>query len=186
MADAFSACLAFTLQQEGGYSDDPNDPGGATNYGITLATLRSYTGNQNLGPADIQNISMDTVRAIYQANYWNRMRCDALPTGVDLTVFDSGVNIGTGRSAEMLQTAAGLSGSEVDGAIGPQTLAAVAQVAPAALIANLAGQQRAYYQSLANFPIYGKGWLARVDRREAAANAMATAAAAPQPAAADV
>ena len=176
--DTFAACLAFTLQQEGGYSDDPNDPGGATNYGITLATLRGYTGNDALTPDDIRTISMDTVRAIYQANYWNRMRCDALPAGVDLMVFDSGVNTGTGRAVEMLQAAAGLTGTAIDGGVGPQTLAAVARVPPATLITTLAGRQRAYYQSLANFPIYGRGWLARVDRREAAATSMAAPAAA--------
>ncbi len=146
MADTFAASLAFTLQQEGGFSDDPNDPGGATNYGITLGTLRTYTGNPDLGVADIQNISMDTVQAIYGADYWNRMRCDALPAGVDLMVFDHGVNAGTGRSAMVLQQALGLTGAAVDGSIGPHTLAAVGQVAPAALIHDLAGRQRASYQ----------------------------------------
>lgn len=179
MADTFATCLAFTLQQEGGFSDDPNDPGGATNYGITLQTLRNYTGNALLTADDIRNIGMDTVRAIYQANYWQRMRCDALPAGVDLMVFDSGMNIGTGRSAEMLQEAAGLSGADVDGAIGPQTLAAVARVAPAAMIGDLADRQRAYYRSLATFPTFGRGWLARVDRRAAAAAAMGAPASQP-------
>lgn len=176
MANTFDACLAFTLQQEGGYSDDPNDPGGATNYGITLATLQTYTGNQALTADDIRNISMATVQAIYRADYWNRLQCDALPAGVDLMVFDSGVNIGTGRAARVLQEAAGLTGTDVDGAIGPHTLSVVGGVAASTMIANLAGQQRAYYQALANFPIYGRGWLARVDRREATANTMATPA----------
>jgi lysozyme family protein len=172
MADTFAACLAFTLQQEGGFSDDPNDPGGATNYGITLGTLRSYTGNPGLGVDDIRNIAMSTVQAIYQADYWNRMRCDALPAGVDLMTFDHGVNTGTGRAAMMLQAAAGLTGANVDGAIGPQTLAAIDQIDAATMIADLAARQRAYYQSLANFPRYGAGWLARLDRRQASASAM--------------
>jgi lysozyme family protein len=172
MADTFAACLAFTLQQEGGFSDDPNEPGGATNYGITLGTLRSYIGNPNLGVPDIQNITMATVQAIYQANYWNRMSCGALPDGVDLMTFDHGVNAGPGRSGTILQQAAGLTGAAVDGGIGPQTLAAVGQVDPATLIASMAALQRSYYQSLANFALYGNGWLARVDRRLASATAM--------------
>ena len=176
MADTFPASLAFTLQQEGGFTDDPNDPGGATNYGITLGTLRNYTGNPDLGVADIQNISMDTVHAIYGSDYWNRMRCDGLPAGVDLMVFDHGVNAGTGRSAMILQQAIGLTGAEVDGSIGPQTLAAAGQMAAAALINDLAARQRAYYQSLGNFQRYGAGWLARVGRRQTAAIAMATPA----------
>jgi lysozyme family protein len=175
--DAFTACLDFTLRQEGGYSHDPNDPGGATNYGITLGTLRSYTGNADLGVAAIQTLSMDTVQAIYGADYWNRMRCDALLAGVDLMVFDHGVNAGTGRSAMILQQAIGLVGAEVDGSIGPQTLAAAAQMAPATLINDLAARQRTYYQSLGNFQRYGDGWLARVGRRQTTAITMAASTA---------
>lgn len=172
--DMFAACLDFTLRQEGGYSDDPNDPGGATNYGITLATLREYTGNDALTADDIRDIPMDTVHAIYGSDYWNRLRCDALPAGVDLMVFDHGVNAGTGRSAMILQQAIGLTGAAVDGSIGPQTLAAVGQMAAASLINDLAARQHAYYQSLGNFQRYGAGWLARVGRRQAAATAMIT------------
>jgi lysozyme family protein len=172
MADTFAACLAFTLQEEGGFTNDPNDPGGATNHGITLATLRGYLGDDGLGVDDIRNIDMATVNAIYHANYWNRLRCDALPAGIDLMVFDHGVNTGTGRAGRMLQQAAGMTGADVDGAIGPRTLAAVARADPAALIADLGSRQRAYYQSLPGFVRYGNGWMARLGRRQTRATAM--------------
>src|SRR5215475_12529181 len=94
MADDFDTCLAFTLKEEGGYSDDPADPGGATNMGITLATYRQWSDNPNLGPLQVQDMSERTARAIYRSLYWNPLRADALPAGVDLSVFDMGVNAG--------------------------------------------------------------------------------------------
>ena len=172
MANTFDPCLAFTLAQEGGFTDDPKDPGGATNHGITLATLRDYADNANLGADDLRNVSMTIVQAIYGADFWNRLRCDALPAGVDLMVFDHGVNAGPFRSATVLQAAAGLAGADLDGVIGPQSLTAIGKADPATLIADLAARQRAYYQARADFAAYGDGWLARLDRRQAQASAM--------------
>jgi lysozyme family protein len=90
MADMFDACLAFTLREEGGYVDDPADPGGATNMGITLATYRQWADNPALGPTQVQDMTARTARAIYRSLYWNPLRADALPIGVDLSVFDMG------------------------------------------------------------------------------------------------
>src|SRR6516165_6284529 len=94
MDDNFDTCLAFTLKEEGGYSDNPADPGGATNMGITLATYRQWSDNPNLGPVQVQDMTERTARAIYRSLYWNPLRADALPVGVDLSVFDMGVNAG--------------------------------------------------------------------------------------------
>src|ERR1700719_3107773 len=101
MADDFDACLAFTLKEEGGYSDDPADPGGATNMGITLATYRQWADNPNLAPLQVRDLSERTARAIYRSLYWNPLRADALPAGVDLSVFDMGVNAGIWGSARL-------------------------------------------------------------------------------------
>ena len=81
MADTFNICLAFALREEGGYIDNPADPGGATNMGVTLATYRDWSDNPDLGSAQLQNMTERTARAIY----WNLLRADALPPGVDLT-----------------------------------------------------------------------------------------------------
>src|SRR5215813_7527318 len=105
MADIFDACLAFTLREEGGYVDDPNDPGGATNMGITLATYRQWSDDPALGPAQVRGMTLRTARAIYRSLYWNPLRADALPAGVDLSVFDMGVNAGIWPSARLLQRA---------------------------------------------------------------------------------
>ena len=83
MDDNFDTCLAFTLKEEGGYSDNPADPGGATNMGITLATYRRWSDNPNLGPVQVQDMTERTARAIYRSLYWNPLRADALPVGVD-------------------------------------------------------------------------------------------------------
>src|SRR6476659_2950754 len=99
MPDNFGTCLAFTLKDEGGYSDDPADPGGATNMGITLATYRQWADNPNLAPLQVRDLSERTARAIYRSLYWNPLRADALPAGVDLSVFDMGVNAGIWGSA---------------------------------------------------------------------------------------
>src|SRR5438045_2687647 len=69
MTDTFDACLAFTLREEGGYVDDPADPGGATNMGITLVTYRQWSENPNLGSAQVQDMTARTARAIYRSLY---------------------------------------------------------------------------------------------------------------------
>jgi lysozyme family protein len=172
MADRFEACLAFTLREEGGYVDDPADPGGATNMGITLATFRQWSDNSELGSAQVQDMTERTARAIYRSLYWNPLRADALPIGVDLSVFDMGVNAGIWCSARLLQRALRFTGEGVDGCVGPETLDAAAKCDPRTLVSDLADRQAAYYTSLADFPTFGAGWLARTEARRNAALAM--------------
>ncbi len=172
MADAFDTCLAFTLEQEGGFSDDPHDPGGATCHGITLATYRDWADNPALGVTDIRDIAQATVREIYESRYWLPVSAGSLPPGVNLMVFDHGVNAGPGRSARLLQEALGFSGAAVDGAVGPKTLAAAAAADAATIITRLAASQTGYYRSLDDFDRYGRGWLNRVEARRALAMQM--------------
>src|SRR4051794_14706787 len=87
MADLFQRCLDFTLTQEGGFVDDPYDPGGATNMGITLATYRSWDHDPALGIADVRAMSRQTAAAIYYAMYWSVLGGQSLPAGIDLSVF---------------------------------------------------------------------------------------------------
>src|SRR4051794_28474004 len=176
MADLFDACLAFTLGQEGGYGDDPADPGGATNMGITLATLRHWDHDPALGPTDVRDMTRQIAAAIHRALYWNALRGDSLPAGVDLSIFDFGVNAGTRRSAELLQRALGFAGDQVDGCIGPETLRAATRADAAEGIGALAERQTTYYRSLAEFDRFGQGWLDRTERRRHAALAMLRAA----------
>jgi lysozyme family protein len=172
MADSFDICLAFTLREEGGYVDDPSDPGGATNMGVTLATYRQWSDDPNLGDLQVKDMTLKTARAIYQSLYWNPLRADALPPGVDLSVFDMGVNAGIWSSARLLQQALGFTGDEVDGSIGPETLAAVGGFDARILVNDLTDRQAAYYRSLTDFPTFGTGWLNRTEARRNAALAM--------------
>jgi lysozyme family protein len=172
MTDRFDICLAFTLREEGGYVDDPSDPGGATNMGITLATYRQWSDDPNLGDVQVKDMTPKTARAIYRSLYWNPLRADALPPGVDLSVFDMGVNAGIWRSARLLQQALGFPGDEVDGSIGPETLAAAGRFDERSLVNGLADRQAAFYRSLADFPIFGAGWLNRTGARRDAALTM--------------
>lgn len=172
MDDLFPECLAFTLAQEGGYVDDPYDPGGATNMGITLVTLQHWDHDPALGPEAVQDLSRQTAASIYGALYWNAVRGDALSDGVDLSVFDFGVNAGTRCSAKLLQAVLGFDSAEEDGWIGKLTLAALLEANPAQVIGSLAERQAGYYRSLAEFDRYGQGWLARTERRKQAAIAM--------------
>lgn len=172
MPDRFDACLAFTLRAEGGYVDNPADPGGATNMGITLATYRQWSDDPELGPVQVQDMTQRTAKAIYRGLYWNPLRADALAAGVDLMVFDMGVNAGIWRSARILQRAVGFTGDQVDGCVGPETLAAAAKCDGRTLIDDLAGRQAAFYRGLTEFPIFGAGWLARTRERQGAALAM--------------
>ena len=161
----FTSCVDFTFTQEGGFVDNPNDPGGATNLGITLTTLEDWE-NADLPVSAIRTLDRSLAEQIYHKEYWLKMSCDKLPTGVDLMVFDSGVNVGPARAIEQLQDALVVT---VDGNIGPKTLAALAKANVHELIADIEVIEQHYYRSLSRFPIFGKGWLARVDRRTVAA-----------------
>ena len=131
----FDACMPFIFKAEGGYSDTPGDSGGPTNFGITLATLKAYDGNQALTADDVKKLAPATATEIYRTAYWNRMQCGALPAGLDLEVFDFGVNSGPAESVKTLQKIVGVT---PDGSIGPITLAAVGQLNAADLVARFA------------------------------------------------
>lgn len=130
----FDLCIEQILTHEGGFRIDPSDPGGATNMGITLKTLRAWR-DEDVTEDHVKNLSHDEAKDIYRSQYWNVMKCDDLPQGVDLMVFDFGVNAGPRVSIRTLQRAAG---AEADGSIGPLTLRAVRTAEARALIDALA------------------------------------------------
>ena len=103
---SFEACLPVILASEGGFVDDPHDPGGATNLGITRATLSGWLGRA-ASIADVEALSPAAVAPIYQARYWNPSHAGDCPPGVDLMVFDEAVNQGVGRAIASLQVALG-------------------------------------------------------------------------------
>ena len=171
MQTNFSDSLKFTLQSEGGFVNNPHDPGGATMKGITLATYRSWKQNPSLTAIDLKAITDEEVASIYKQNYWDVNSCDSLALGVDLMVFDMDVNAGDSRSAKLLQASIG---AAVDGAVGPATLAAANAMDAKTLINKLSSRQLAFYQSLSTWQYFGKGWTNRIHARTTAALEMAS------------
>lgn len=121
----FDTALAFVLSREGGYVDDPDDLGGATNKGITQRTYDSFRAMRNLPLRDVQNIPDDDVRTIYRARYWDEGRCEKLPEKLALVHFDACVNHGVTAACRLLQKVVGVA---ADGIIGHETLAAIEKI----------------------------------------------------------
>lgn len=103
----FDAALAFVLRAEGGYSDHPADPGGATNRGITQATYDAWRRAKKLPPRPVREITGEEVKAIYRERYWNPIRGDDLPPALALAAFDTAVNMGVAAAREGLKVANG-------------------------------------------------------------------------------
>lgn len=164
MLNNFNTCLTFTLSQEGGWSDNPADPGGDTMDGVTLAVYREWKNDSALDGDDLKSISQSDIFSIYKQNYWDVIQGDSLNSGVDLSVFDMDVNAGA-HSAMILQATIGVT---VDGDIGPITLAAANAIDPMTLINELASNQAKFYRSLSTFNVFGRGWLNRVTARQIA------------------
>lgn len=159
MKQNFDAALVSVLEHEGGWADHPKDPGGATMKGVTLKTYSDWLGRE-ASKDELRNIPGEHLKTIYKTRYWDAVRADELPAGVDYAVFDMAVNSGPGRAAKLLQAAVG---ATPDGAIGPKTLAAVKAQDPAALIFVFQDKRQDFLESLPTFAIFGKGWTHRVD-----------------------
>ena len=158
-ADRFAPALAIVLGFEGGFVDDPHDPGGATCYGVTLDTLSAWRGHR-CSVQDVRSLTHQETAPLYRAHYWNGVQADALQPGVDLVVFDGAVNQGVGGITRILQEAVGV---EADGALGPLTLKAVSSRYASEVIAAVQAARIASYRKDAGFARFGTGWLRRVN-----------------------
>lgn len=159
MRSSLEAALQVLRRNEGGYVNDPRDPGGCTNHGITLATYRAH-GKPSATCADVRLMTWEQAAAIYERVYWEAVMGDALPAGIDLSVFDAAVNAGPSRAAKLLQ---GVLGVTQDGAIGPITLAAAGAASEAALIDDYAAARLTFYRGLSTWKTFGRGWSRRAE-----------------------
>lgn len=163
----FAWSLARVLDFEGGYTDDPFDPGGPTNKGITLADYARAVGEVVLADsvgrlkAGLRAIPDDLLERIYRERYWQPASCARLPRALSHLHFDCAVNQGVGGAIRMLQKALDV---DVDGEIGPLTLAAAEARPIAASLERYAAIRRQRYRQLHHFWRFGRGWLARVDK----------------------
>jgi lysozyme family protein len=169
MQGNFTACLALVLKSEGGYVNNPADPGGITNLGVTKRVWEEYTGHE-VDEKTMRGLTPQLVAPLYEQKYWRPCYGEVLPRGLDFVVFSMGVNAGPGRSVKLLQSAIGC---VPDGIIGPKTRELILASNSATLIAQFSEARREYYRSLKTFPIFGKGWLSRVATEETEALNMA-------------
>jgi lysozyme family protein len=154
----FARALSLVLKSEGGWSDNPADPGGATMKGVTLASFRRYV-KADATKADLRKITNDQIATVYRRFYWDTVAGAELPDGIDYAVFDFAVNSGPGRAAKYLQAVLGVA---QDGRIGPATLAA-ARAKPAGVVVDaLCDARLAFLQRLPTWPNFGGGWSVRV------------------------
>ena len=158
-ASTYDEALRRLLAHEGGYVNHPSDPGGPTNFGITLADYRRYR-KPDATAADVRAMKVGDANAIYRAKYWNAQRCDQLPAGVDYSIFDYGVNSGTGRSGKVLRRVLGL--PDKTSLVNDEVLRAVAKRDPKALVAAINDERLAFLKHLKTWPVFGAGWSRRV------------------------
>jgi lysozyme family protein len=155
----FDAALRAVLHHEGGFVNHPKDPGGMTNLGCTKAVWEEWVGHP-VTEADMRALTPADVAPLYKAKYWDRVKGDELPAGLDYALFDCAINSGPGRAAKFLQEALGVA---ADGVIGNGTLKALAAHNTAELLSAYNAKRLAFLESLPTWGTFGKGWKRRVD-----------------------
>jgi lysozyme family protein len=157
MKENFAEALQRVLKHEGGFVNHPADPGGMTNLGVTKKVWEEWVGYE-VDEKAMRALTPAQVAPLYKAKYWDKIRGDDLPDGVDYAVFDAAVNSGPGRAAKWLQACVGV---EVDGEIGPKTLAAVAAF-KGDLVDDYSKRRLSFLMDLPHWATFGKGWSRRV------------------------
>jgi len=145
------------LKSEGGWVNNPKDPGGETNLGVTKKVWQEWVGHE---VKTMQELTSTDVAPMYQAKYWMACYANQLPIGVDYMAFDAAVNMGAGRSVKLLQECLGC---VPDGTIGPRTMQLIDGKDPKDVVEAFSQRKISFYESLPTFPTFGKGWLKRVE-----------------------
>lgn len=167
MKDTWPRAFDQLIEHEGGFTSDERDPGnkmpdgrpGSTNLGVTQNVWEEYVGHE-VTHEDMKRLTKSDVEPLYKKQYWDTVRGDDLPYGVDYMVFDMGVNSGPGRAVRTLQKAVG---ATPDGVIGPKTLQAIQSADPHDLIESFSQARLEFMKSLKTWDVYGKGWERRVN-----------------------
>ncbi len=157
--DRFPRAYKLERVTEGGYVNHPDDPGGATNKGVTQRTYNAYRKRRGQDTRDVRRITDAEVETIYRNQYWNAVKADALPDGVAYCVFDAAINSGPGQAAEWLQEIIGV---KVDGVVGDETISAAREANPVALINEYCDRRWAFMKRLKHFKTFEDGWKRRV------------------------
>lgn len=172
-ASSYDDSLRRLLMHEGGYTNHPSDPGGPTNFGITIFDYRMYV-NPDATAADVKAMTVEEAKRIYRAKYWDAQRCDELPAGVDYAVFDYGVNSGIGRSGKVLRRALKL--PDNTSVVNDAVIAAAGASDAQALVIAICNERLRFLQSLKTWGVFGAGWGRRVAEVKRTALALAEGA----------
>ena len=176
MKSTWALAFAELMKSEGGFTDDTRDPGnflpdgrpGCTNLGVTQAAWEAFIGHK-VTHEDMKALTPETVEPFYKKKYWDAVKADDLPDGLDYLMFDFAINAGPGRAIKTMQKAIG---STPDGAIGPKTMQALKDANQGELVAKFSAEKEAFYRSLPTFATFGKGWLRRVAEAKTHAETM--------------
>jgi len=166
----------MVIAHEGGFTSDERDPGnklpdgrkGSTMWGCTQANWKKYIGHQ-VTQDDMKALKKEDVKPLYKRDYWDAVKGDSLPAGVDYAVFDFAINAGSSAARKMIQKALGVT---ADGAIGPATMKAIQEADALDLLEKFSHSKEAFYKPLPTFQTYGKGWLKRVADVQTSASTM--------------
>ena len=169
MQENWDDSFAAVLVHEGGYVNDPRDPGGRTNLGVTQRAWEGYVG-KSVDEAFMRKLTPEVVKPFYKAMYWDKIKGDQLPAGVDYAAYDLAVNSGTGRAAKFLQTIAGVT---ADGVLGPKSMGAIRECDPEQMVDALCDMRLDFLKRLPTFETFGKGWSRRVAEVKDKASGMA-------------
>lgn len=162
MKSNFAESLQHVLKHEGGFVNHPADPGGMTNLGCTKAVWEEHCGHP-VTEKIMRALTAADVAPLYRRKYWDKIKGDELPSGVDYIVFDAAINSGPGRAAKWLQACVDV---DPDGGIGPKTLAAVAVFDGKQLIEDYSKRRLSFMMDLPTWDAFGKGWTRRVQEAE--------------------
>jgi len=157
MQNNFKKCLELVLKSEGGWVNNPKDPGGETNLGVTKKVWEEWVGHV---VKTMKDLTPEDVAPMYQAKYWMACYANQLPVGIDYMAFDAAVNMGPGRAVKLLQECLGC---VPDGTIGPRTMQLIDQKKPEDIVDLYSKRKTSFYEGLATFATFGKGWLKRVE-----------------------
>lgn len=169
-ASSYPTSIKNVLAHEGGYTNHPSDPGGPTNWGITIFDARKYW-KPDATAADVKAMPLYIAQDIYRKRYWAAQRCDDLPPGLDYSMFDYGVNSGIGRSGKVLRRLVGL--PDNTSVVTDEVIAAVKKRDAKQLIAAMNDERMRFLKSLKTFPVFGRGWTTRVTEVRAVSLQMA-------------
>jgi lysozyme family protein len=159
MKDNWDRCFDMVIKTEGGYVDNPHDPGGRTNLGVTQRAWEAFL-NRHVTEAEMRALTPENVKGFYKDLYWDRIKGDQLPSGIDYAVYDFAVNSGPYRAAQYLQE---IAGTVIDGMIGPNSVEAVRSCNAAEVADAICDMRLDFLKRLPAFETFGKGWTTRVN-----------------------